>query len=99
MIDDFENLKQLFGGYLHQDWPDEFGSDAEAVQAMIEGDTPDTIAAAREELRELLSMQISEQELANIMVNRLGCYFEPASVGKTYREWLKGVVEQWARAK
>ncbi|MDR0781275.1 MAG: hypothetical protein LBF16_11375 [Pseudomonadales bacterium] len=97
MMQELKTSSQLFGAYLHQDWADEFGSDDEAVQAMIDLELPETLVEASREIREMLSTQASDTELAAIMTDEVGCYFDPASKGQTYREWLGCVLKQWAR--
>jgi len=96
MTQDLKASNQLFGAYLHQDWMDEFESDSQAVQAMIASEPPEIFIEAIREVNELLATQTSEAELAAIMTNEVGCYFDPASKGQSYREWLGSVLKQWA---
>lgn len=94
MTKGLEASSQLFGSYLHQDWVEEFGNDVAAVLAMAESEPKEALAAASSEIRGLLSSDLSDAELANIMTNEVGCYFDPGSKGKTYHEWLGEVLER-----
>lgn len=94
MKQDLEALGQLFGSYLHQDWVEEFDTDTMAVQAMTESEPKEALAAASDQIRNLLSSDLGETDLATVMTDEVGCYFDPASKGQTYREWLGTVLEQ-----
>ena len=93
MTKDLQALSQLFGSYFHQDWIEEFDTDVAAVQAMVESEPCEARASASNELHGLLSSDLSEAELAIIMTDDVGCYFDPGSKGQTYREWLGNVLE------
>ena len=95
MKHDFGECIQLLGGYFHQDWTDEFRSDDEAVKAMLKAEPMDMFVQASGELRALLAAEFSEQDLANILTDTIGCYFAPAAVGLTYRQWLESVLKLW----
>jgi len=91
MHEKIESLAQLLGGYFHQDWPDEFYSDATALQAIIDSETKDQIRAGVAEIDSLLAETPSEIELRDILITKVGCYFEPESQGISYEQWLKKV--------
>lgn len=84
-------LGQLLGSYFHQDWPDEFGSDFEALQAIVEFETADQLRDGVKEIDLLLNESYSEVELRDILINEIGCYFEPESQGISYVNWLTRV--------
>jgi hypothetical protein len=92
---DLRTLAQLLGSYIHQDWADEFESINRAVQAIMASEPPEMVAAGSREICELLAMETSEVRLAKIVTDELGCYYDPASAGETYREWLGDVLKQW----
>ena len=94
MTKDLEASSQLFGSHLHQDWVEEFDTDMAAVQAMVESEPKEALTAASSEIRGLLSSDLSDAELAGIMTDEVGCYFDPGSKGQTYHEWLGEVLEQ-----
>lgn len=94
MTKDLEASSQLFGSYLHQDWVEEFDTDVAAVQAMADSEPKEVLAAASNEIRGLLSSDLSDAELGVIMTDEVGCYFDPGSKGQTYHEWLGEVLER-----
>ncbi len=90
-----EVLGQLLGCYFHQDWTDEFDSDASALQSIIESEPEEQLAAGVDEINDLLAASLSEDDLAAILTGQVGCYFDPGSEGITYEQWLKRVREKF----
>lgn len=89
-------LEQILGAYFHQDWPEEFGNEASALRAIIKSEPKASILFGIEEIDAILSTEKSEEELGRIMVDSVGCYFEPKSLGMTYGSWLRHVREELA---
>lgn len=81
-------LGQLLGCYFHQDWTDEFDSDASALQAIIQSETKEQLSAGVNEIDALLSASLSENDLMTILTEQAGCYFDPSSQGISYEQWL-----------
>ena len=82
------SLTHLLGCYFHQDWPDEFNDDNAALDAMIKSEPKETIAEGVTEIDRLLEAGTNEAELRAILIDQVGCYFEPASEGLNYTQWL-----------
>lgn len=97
MTQDLKTSSQLFGTYLHQDWADEFDDDVDAVSAMLASEPQESILEASLEIKSLLAKEMNQEELALIMMDQIGCYFDPASKGQSYREWLSSVLNQWEK--
>jgi hypothetical protein len=89
-------LKQLLSCYLHQDWLDEFENDVSALQAIIEFESKEQIVAGIAEIDLLLAAELSESDLRMILVDQVGCYFDPNSEGITYKQWLGRVRSAFA---
>ena len=89
--DELHALKQLLGCYFHQDWPDESGDDASALQAILQSEPKERVDAGIAELDGLLTAALTEQELRTTLIDQVGCYFEPSSEGLTYKQWLDRV--------
>jgi hypothetical protein len=87
-------LTRVFGGYLHQDWGDEFASVSDALAAAVAGN-PGSIPAAIAEIDELLLADLSEVQLWAFMVGA-HCSYIPESDGRTCREFLQYVRETLA---
>ena len=92
-----EALGQILGCYFHQDWPDEFESEESVLRAIIESETIEQIRAGVVEIDMLLAAHLPENELREILVNMIGCYFNPESQGISHEQWLKKVREKFAQ--
>ncbi|MNT69531.1 hypothetical protein D3C72_2078570 [compost metagenome] len=93
--ENFEALSQLLGCYFHQDWPDEFEDDAAGIQAIIDFEPKSQIEKAAHEIDFILSSNLSEEELRALLVNAVGCYYEPNSQGINYQQWLRIVRDKF----
>jgi hypothetical protein len=91
-------LEQLLGSYFHQDWADEFDNNESALQAIMNSEPKDQLLAGANEIDELLGATLTSDALQEILVNKLGCYFDPASVGLTCEWWLKQVRQEFRKA-
>jgi len=87
-IEKYSALGQLLGSYFHQDWPDEFNDSSEAIHEIVNNEPNDRLIAGAVELDELLSFKLTEEAYREIMIVRIGCFFEPESENQTYVEWL-----------
>lgn len=87
-------LGQLLGCYFHQDWVDEFDSDASALQLIVESEPKEQLAAGVDEIDALLAASLPENELIAILTDQVGCYFNPSSEGITCKQWLARVREK-----
>jgi len=88
-----EDLKQLLSCYFSQDWPDEFVSDVSALAAYVRGEPKEYVVSAIAQLELLLAKSLTEEQLGNLLVHTLGCYFNPGYQGLTNRQWLERVRE------
>ena len=91
-------LEQLLGSYFHQDWTEEFDSDKSALQAIIDFEPREQLLAGAYEIDELLGATLTSDALQEILVSKLGCYFDPGSVGLTCERWLKLVQQEFRKA-
>ncbi len=78
--DDFSALQDFFGGYLHEDFAEEYGSAAEALKTFLSDASGDEIQNVREEwqrFRALLkSRPFAESQSA---LHRLGAAWQPSN--------------------
>ena len=96
----YEELCQLMGGYLHEDFAEEFGSPWNAVDSFVDG-SPDWAPLVSSQIREILASVTSEEDLAQVVHHVLGSAYSVTADGWTYREWLEAVanrVEEALRA-
>jgi hypothetical protein len=85
-------LAQFFGGWFHQDWTDE-GSDlpGDVVRRYAREETPRTVRSTMEEIDRLLASRLPPAQMRRLMVDELGCAYDPTLEGKTFRAWLREV--------
>ena len=86
------------GCYFHQDWLDEFGSYDSVIRSIIESEPVEKIESGMEEIDYLLASDWGEGQLKVILIDQLGCYFDPAADGMTYEFWLKKLHTDFAQA-
>jgi phenylalanyl-tRNA synthetase beta subunit len=87
----FPHLTQFFSSYFHQDWQLEANTPSEVVENYRNSELPESIEAALAELNKLLEMPIAPADLDTLILDELGCYYEPSSENQTVREWLEWV--------
>jgi CdiI immunity protein len=90
-------LNQLPGSYFHPDWLDEFESDDSALRSITESEPAMRLVAGVNEIDLVLAAALPEEELRAVLVNELGCYFDPASKRLSSEQWLKHVRERFAQ--
>ncbi|WP_354697188.1 contact-dependent growth inhibition system immunity protein [Paraconexibacter sp. AEG42_29] len=81
-------LGVLLGGYLHQDWPYDYGTVWDGVQAFVTGEGMAQVLAARLDVRWLISRGLNENALRTVLVDELGTGYWPPGDGYTIFEWL-----------
>jgi len=85
---EFPALFQLFGGYFHQDWHEEYATTRDAVSAFVREAPPDAVSAAVRELDQLLAMDLDEAALSRILREGFDCNYVPQVDELTNRDWL-----------
>lgn len=76
---------------------DEFESDISVLSNIVESEPKEQLSAGAIEIDMLLATMPSDDELRLILIDKIGCYFEPASQGITCEQWLKFVREKFAQ--
>ena len=81
--ENFSSLRDFLGGYLHEDFAEEYGSAAEALQTFLSDASGDEIQNVKEEwqrFREVLKDQpFAESQAA---LHRLGAAWQPINPGE-----------------
>lgn len=90
-------LEQILGCYFHQDWTDEFENTETVIRAIIELEPTENILSVVREIDDLLGSGNSESQLKEILVGKVGCYFDPNSIGMTYGVWLGKLRNEFAQ--
>lgn len=81
---DYPVLQNFFAAYFHQDWAMEHASPDGVVAGYRDGESPERVAKAREELTRLLEDHGDDASL-EAAVRGLGCEYVPEA---GYRPWL-----------
>lgn len=92
-MNEFEALETLLGGYLHEDWADDYANAWQAVDDFTHAE-PDHAPALRSDVEEVLKRCGSEAEL-ELQLRRLGLAYRPAYDGwDSKRVWLLAVADR-----
>lgn len=91
MNERFGQLKQLIGGYFHQDWDIEGGTDNEVVWAYKRAITPEQLVKTINELDELIKDCSNPSNDPDQLLNGLGCEYCYQSDGLTALKWIRRI--------
>jgi len=89
-------LANFLACYLNQDWPDEYETAEEAVDAFVKDDPKDVIASAKKEIESLLESDLTERALERLIYS-FGCYYNLSYDDRTPREWLQMIARRLDR--
>ncbi len=91
-------IRDFFGTYFHEDWPDEADDPLEIVRsyAAAAGDADSTRSLAHS-IRQLASCSLDETAIEQALFRELGCYYVPSLDGKGVRRWLTEVATELER--
>lgn len=80
--DEFSALQDFFGGYLHEDFSEEYGSASEALQAFLSDASGDEIQNVKEEWQRFRTL-VKDRPLGEIQaaLRRLGAAWQPVDSG------------------
>ena len=88
---DFPELTQFLGGYLHEDWVDDYETADEAVFHFLSVARVEQVSAAKRELDAFMKLNLDDASLAEALSLDLGCSYYPPGDGLSCREWLSTV--------
>jgi hypothetical protein len=94
----FPDLRQLFGGYLFQDWSHLYESAEEAIDDAVARYSDGRLSAMLAQLNELRTLGLSEEELDDVLVYDLSCNYNVEADGLTNSQWLEAVAAQLREA-
>lgn len=90
--DKFPHLSNLMGAYFHQDWDLEFSTYQEVLAYFINVTFEEDRIKTIKELKELLSLNLDEEQLHDFLVNELHCDYSPLPE-LSHTEWLLEVLK------
>ena len=76
----------FFGGYLHQDWREEYSTVELALRAFI-AEYPEKVQPTMEEIKQVLKDEKFRSDPIRFL-QMLDCYYNPAFENRTPSEWL-----------
>ena len=89
VLSHYPTLAHLFGCYINEDWPDDYGTVLAALDDFIRTDRY-LVEPAAAEIRELMGRRLSEGDLEREL-DRLGCNYWPHDDELNHEEWLAQV--------
>jgi hypothetical protein len=91
----YPNLMEVLGTYFHQDWKYESGTAAKALATGITDASVESRRLAISQLKDLLDLPLTAEELDKVLWWQIGCEYIPAADGwSSTREWLEHVNER-----
>jgi hypothetical protein len=87
-----EDLRQFFGAYFHQDWPDDARVPDEIVGRFL-SDEPDSSRRTylADLMEEFAARAESDEALEKALFRDLWCYYTPSSEGFRAGDWVRQV--------
>jgi hypothetical protein len=81
--DDFSALQDFLGGYLHEDFVEEYGSAAEALQAFLSDASGDEIQNVKDEWQRFRAI-LKDRPMADNQsaLHRLGAAWQPTNAAE-----------------
>jgi len=97
MIDDYAQLQQLLAGYFNQDWADEHPNADDLILSFISESSNETFKDAQQELKKLLLIKKTEQELQDFLFIEIGCGYYYPHEWESGTEWLEHIASLLAQ--
>ena len=89
-MSDYPALENFLAAYFHQDWAVEQPTPEAVVDYYRDSESPEQVAATREDLARLLARDLDDDALG-ALAHRLGSEYDPTRDGGTWRGWLQDV--------
>lgn len=93
----FVELYQFFGGYFYQGWAADYNWEtsrpnfAAVIRHFRAVNPPLTVTRVKNELEDLLSLDLREDDL-NGVLNELGSNFYPPAENLTSKQWIENIL-------
>ena len=89
-MSDYPALENFLAAYFHPDWAVEQPTPEAVVDYYRDSESPEQVAATREDLARLLARDLDDDALG-ALAHRLGSEYDPTRDGGTWRGWLQAV--------
>jgi hypothetical protein len=93
----FQATNNMFSAYLNQDFDLLFGAADDAICAFVRHSSQDEILRVVHELRDILLMKLSEEDMKKLILQDLGaCYYYPIewSSAEVWLEHVLALIEE-----
>jgi CdiI immunity protein len=90
MNTNYQNLRQFFGGYFHQDWNLEGDDWEEIVAAFVSTADRGTLLKTCDEIEHLIQETMGEDELSKVLFDLGSCCRPDGS----NRDWIRAIQER-----
>ncbi len=94
----YPTLWQFFGGYLHQDWHDDYPDVWAAVAGFLADGPPENVQLFQDEIASLLAGHPAEDDVRHLVLDDLDSYYLAEVDGWKYRDWLQALSDHAAKA-
>ncbi len=92
----FPSLAQFLGAYFHEDWQEEFRTEAAAVAAYVEQASPSALQCTHAELGRLWEETQGSDAIERLLADA-GCAYNPRPKYRTARAWIRSLTQRIAR--
>ena len=86
---EFPALFQLFGGYFHQDWHEEYATTQAALSAFLRDASTPTTAAVVADIDRVLALHLDDAALHRVLIEGLDCNYVPGIDERPVDQWLR----------
>jgi len=93
----FPELHDFFGAYFHQDWPAEYQTAEQALDAFLAESDLEILETVLQELGVLLKQRKTECEMKEYLLRELSCYYSYWTAWETSEAWLHDIACRIAR--
>lgn len=91
MNKDYPELQQFLAGYFNEDWVDEHKSADDVINFFMSEASVGMLSRVQQELKKLILVEQSEQELQDYLFKHIGCGYYYPSEWKDGKSWLNHV--------
>ena len=91
-------LDYFFGGYMHQDWREDYPDEWAALDDFIRSEPEGSAAGFCKEASQLLATEPTEAELRELLLEDFGAAAMVENKGWKYRDWIQAMSDHAAKA-
>jgi CdiI immunity protein len=97
--DRYPDLDQFLAGRFHQDWPLDASNDLGMIELFLSEEPPEFVDSVRRQIRALIGLGLSEQELQDAVWRDFGCEYDPTIDGLSVTQWVQSVAARLDRGR